>query len=784
VSAPNLSPVRIYVLWHPKFTEGLVLARRIYDWFRLETMEGIPVFFRSKCGPNAKTPPPVPADCQINYIIALVEAHMVACPRWRAYVADFAAADASIYRLYPVAMDPVAYQMPAVMRKLNYIRHNLSQSPPPETEGLLSQLTEVLCRDLRSRLHGESMDTVSMPQEPMRKPRRAGKLKIFLSHAKADGTGAPVALKEYIQGQTQCEAFFDETDIASGYDYTDVLAEAIREDSAGLIVVQGDHYADRPWCRKEIRDFLKPVPEIAPDGPQNDPVRDAPVFFIPPVVVVYNMEGKKIGRTIPELGHAPCLRWQPNMARLIVTSLLREILLGLFYRLMARDIAKGSVPKTVGKQGETGLVVINRTPDPIMVDRILDALNRERKVAHTVKEPSSGPQNKDEREGGEKDIKTIVHPGYGLSKMEKDGLAMVFPTLHFQSFSERSALPTDSSRPSGAPTADLAGDVISVSVGNAADILEGGLGDEHNKELLVRLLRPLFRRQVSLLYGGAMPTGERELKPWEKPINFTSVFLDLLLSERSAATTSVPLSRLYNLSAWPFCLVVTESLVAQWTDICSFITFPQEKVGIDSSLWQTEPDREAPTPQQLANQARCLSVMRKQACAQINCILPDKPPQGEQEVTINTLAHIFIGGKKAYSLGIIPGVLEEILCALDAKKPVFVIGAGRGAAGLVARWLAGPPAERPVELTVDHYIEDRNFRAVNEEIAKLQPETAGSAFDRLWEHIKSADEPGRLFNLLNNGLDDEANKKLFTSQSYSEICELVWKGIDVVKNNR
>jgi hypothetical protein len=748
----TLSPVRIYILWHPKFVQGLALARRIYNWFRLETMEGIPVFFRSDSAPGANTPLPVPDDSMVNYIIPFVEAHMVASPHWRAYVAGFAAADPdtrnSVDRLFPVAMDSVAYQMPAAMRKLNYIRHNLTQSPSPETEGLLSQLTEVLCRDLRSFLHQDRTRTKSTSP----KPGPVGKLKIFLSHAKADGTYAPVAIKEYIQGQTQCEAFFDETDIASGYDYSAVLEEAIREDSAGLIVVQGDHYADRPWCRKEIRDFLKPVPESAP----NVQPRGTPVFFIPPVVVVYNMEGKKIARTIPELGHAPCLRWQPKMERLVVTTLLREILLGLFYRSMAWQIAKEAIPETASHPSETHSVVINRTPDPVMVDRILDALKKKRKKPGT-----------------------IIHPGYGLSQMEKDGLAMVFPKLHFQSFSEHSY------RPSAESTADLASAVLCVSVGNAWDIIQGGFGDEHNKELLVRLLRPIFRRQVSLLYGGAMPTGQREVNPWENPLNFTGVFLDLLLSERSATTTKSPSSRLYNLSHWPNSSVVTESLVAQWTDICSFVIFTQENAGIDRSLWQTQVDREKPTPQQLANQARCLTVMRKQACAQIEGILPDKPPDGKQEFAFRTFAHLFLGGRTAQAAGIIPGVLEEILYALDAQKPLFIIGTGRGAAGLVARWLNDPPSTRPAELTVKHYLQEpkSTFSLVYEELGKLPSgttETADSALDRLWEHVRSA--PNGLPSLLNNGLNEEENRQLFTSQNYGEICELFWQGIDHLRS--
>jgi len=422
---------------------------------------------------------------------------------------------------------------------------------------------------------------------------------------------------------------------------------------------------------------------------------------------------------------------------------------------MARQIAVESIPEAAVAPSQTRFVVINRTPDPVMVDRILDAL-----------EPKS------------KTVKTIIHPGYGLSQMEKDGLAMVFPDFRFHSFSEPRSL-----LPSAQPTADLAGYVLSVSVGNAQDIIQGGFGDEHNKELLIRLLRPIFRRQVSLLYGGAMPTDKREVNPWENPLNFTGVFLDLLLSERSAVTTNFPSSRLYNLNAWPKCSVVTESLIAQWTDICSFVSFTQERAGIDSSLWQTGVDPQKPTPQQLSNQARCLTTMRKQACAQIECTLPDRPPQGEQEFSFRTFAHLFLGGKTAYAAGIIPGVLEEILYALDAQKPLFIIGTGRGAAGLVARWLANPPLTRPAELTIDHYLKETNFHLLHQELAKLPPETtetADTALDRLWDHVRSAQDLRTLPTLLHNGLDEAANRKLLTSESYGEICELFWNGIDAL----
>src|SRR5687767_5875275 len=105
----SLSPVRIYVLWHPgfdnrdefkgrdkkslddrekaRFDRGLKLARRIYHWFRMENMEGIPVYFRST---PAEAGQVAPLDIRSepgvrNYIIPLVDAHMVSSPDWRRY---------------------------------------------------------------------------------------------------------------------------------------------------------------------------------------------------------------------------------------------------------------------------------------------------------------------------------------------------------------------------------------------------------------------------------------------------------------------------------------------------------------------------------------------------------------------------------------------------------------------------------------------------------------------------------------------------------------------------
>ncbi|MCC6234368.1 MAG: hypothetical protein IT580_17130, partial [Verrucomicrobiales bacterium] len=143
----SAAPVRIYVLWHPDFAAGEAIAYEIYRWFRLETMEGIPVFFRSRPELGQDQPLAVPTDCEINYVLPLAEAHMVADPVWRLYVLGLLTRPD--VRMFPVALDPLAFQMPARLRGLNFIRHDVTSTPPPAVEVLLSQLTECLCRDLR-----------------------------------------------------------------------------------------------------------------------------------------------------------------------------------------------------------------------------------------------------------------------------------------------------------------------------------------------------------------------------------------------------------------------------------------------------------------------------------------------------------------------------------------------------------------------------------------------------------------------------------------------------------
>jgi hypothetical protein len=130
--------------------------------------------------------------------------------------------------------------------------------------------------------------------------------------------------------------------------------------------------------------------------------------------------------------------------------------------------------------------------------------------------------------------------------------------------------------------------------------------------------------------------------------------------------------------------------------------------------------------------------------------------------------------------GIVPGIFEEVFHAMKAGKPLFLIGAGRGAAGLLADWIGAPPKKRPDELCIDWYLQNPEAAAVHERIAKLPAsELPGPAevLDGLWAAIEEVRKSGSPSAVLNNRLSDEENRELLTATSSRRICTAVWKGV-------
>jgi hypothetical protein len=385
----------IYVLWHPGFGVGRQLATAIFNWFRLPSGFGIPVFYRSKPsgGRISGQPLEIPLlQSELNLLVVLADEQMVADDKWRDWLVELAtAAEADPKRtiLYPVAFHPTAYKLPAEIRRLNFISPlssagrgaKLEAGTPTTIETrLLKWLTEACARVLVRR-----DDTKSLRQADAEPP----KIKIFISHAKADGTDQARAIRDYILQETQLSTFYDENDIALGYKFSRVLEDTLLFEAAALIAIQGDRYADRPWCRREIQLFRKP----AHLGPER-----SDVWQLHPVLLVDAMKGNEISRSIPELGNSPAIRWQDGDEHRYIDALLRDTILRSYHRRAAMRLLP--IP---------GRAIVNWTPDPLSIYEV-------------VRQVSS--------------LDEIIYPDGGLSGMDLDALRELFPQLTFRTFNE------------------------------------------------------------------------------------------------------------------------------------------------------------------------------------------------------------------------------------------------------------------------------------------------------------------------------------------------------------
>jgi TIR domain len=424
----NDTPIpEVFVLWHPSCQLGETLARRIHGWLRPGNGLGPQVFYRSTKGTDAPVagclPFPLPGEVRppatactptsrvtnVQIVLPLIDENMVADPAWREWLVRLGKESPPLSRrVFPVALDTTAFNIPPPVRDLNFLRPSGLPLPievgfPPEgleavVRSLLKQLTETLCSFM---LGGQKLSEAGAPAEAQREDG-VPKLKVFLSHAKADGTIQARRLRDYIYSQTQLAAFYDENDIAFGSVFSRVLEKDLgSRETAALIVIRSARYASRPWCRRELSLFRQPhLQSVAESGGER--------WRLYPTLVVDALEGGKQTEGIPELGNSPCLRWgeAPDQEEQIVTTILRDVMLAAFHSAVA-----ASIPV------QPNQIILNWIPDPITLLQI----ERVRTSDAELK---------------------IIHPGRGLSWLELDTLDDLFPHLTFSSFEEvRSEVP-------------------------------------------------------------------------------------------------------------------------------------------------------------------------------------------------------------------------------------------------------------------------------------------------------------------------------------------------------
>ncbi len=399
----------VYILWHADCGIGETLARRIHAWLRPGNGLGPEVFYRCLPAPGEParglplaipgeprcgSPPSAPrSSANLRILIPLIDAHLIADPLWREWLRRLGEDESRV--ALPVALDATAYNVAGGLRSLNFLRPaGLPLAPEhgpedlePVIRSMLKQLTESLCRLM---LYADEGDGGSRMPRP--------KLKIFLSHAKADGVEPARRLRDYIYSQTQLAAFFDENDIAYGLSFSEIIGNDLSaRETAAMIAVRSLKYAGRPWCRRELSLFRRPRRLTAEDAAVQR-------WRLHPTLVVDALAptGETLG--IPEFGNAPWIRWddRPGHEEMVVTSLLRDVMLSAFHTALGEAVAG---------QAEPGGIVINWLPDPLTLLHI----PRVRKGTGEFE---------------------VIYPGRGLSGAELDILFETFPEVTFRSFDD------------------------------------------------------------------------------------------------------------------------------------------------------------------------------------------------------------------------------------------------------------------------------------------------------------------------------------------------------------
>lgn len=409
----------IYVLWHPRCEPGDALATRIYGWLRPGNGLGPQVFYRCLPAPEAPPgglPPPLPGESRpqsavqappagsnLQVVILLIDAFMIADPTWRHWIGQLAREQGGAPRVcLPVALDTTAYNGPVALHALNFLRPAgvpASGTAQPWADdvvetvsrSLLKQLTETLC-DLLLRPDDAPPGAGPGPTLDLARP----KVKIFLSHAKKDGTVPARRIRDYIYSQTQLAAFYDENDIPYGSSFSRVLEGNVSgpTQSAALIAVRSAEYARRPWCRREFSLFRRPLPMPAAG-------RMAEHWLLNPTLVVDALAGGVHTPGIPELGNTAAIRWSeeiPAQEEQIVTTVLRDVLLAAFHRALGQTVPDGP-----------NHLVLNWLPDPTSLLHI-----------PRIRQAGAGVH--------------VYYPGRGLTGLELDTLTDYFPDVEFFSF--------------------------------------------------------------------------------------------------------------------------------------------------------------------------------------------------------------------------------------------------------------------------------------------------------------------------------------------------------------
>jgi hypothetical protein len=247
---------------------------------------------------------------------------------------------------------------------------------------------------------------------------------------------------------------------------------------------------------------------------------------------------------------------------------------------------------------------------------------------------------------------------------------------------------------------------IAVSISDSPDLASLGLGDRHLRDVMVEVARHLISAGATLVYGGDL-----------RKKGYTELLFEVAVRYYKASDRRPCLT---DFLPWPVHIEMPPDDLAKSV----------YELGEHAEIIRLAPDGTSlPRDEKIAPRrardeewAPTLTAMRRR-------------------VTAETQAHVVLGGALEYR-GRMPGIAEETLLALEARKPVYLVGGFGGCAGDICDEMGLAESKRP----------HRSWDMRNQ-FARASTES------------------------LHNGLTPEENRRLALTVHTDELVALILRGL-------
>lgn len=667
-------PLSIIFVWHPADTDTIrpiveyCFSRLSRDIDRPFTRSmNLPIFFRTTSIKGIPNKIDITSDRTLIFVFVSKE---FADDSWIDYIKDIPEDENVI--IIPIAIERAALKLSNIFDGRNFIRA-YEFDPLLINDYLFIAITHEIYRWALNK----NFDKVA--------PGKDNAIKIFISHAKDGKNGIRIAkdLKEFIDN-SQMRNFFDATDIATGYRFSDEIIEHIKEST--VIAVHSDIYSSRYWCQKEIlcaKENNRPI--IAVDTLEEFEDRRFPFASnVPGVHVHVNGSTNK-----------------NDLLRILSSALLETVRFFYSELLLKKYINAGWI--------ESGVEILSRPPEVSDIEKILFCNGNDIKCKH----------------------KFLVYPE---------------PPVYTEELNFLNRLGIKTSTPLTIDFYYLHNKNIGISISDPSDeeLICIGQNSKHLVLLSQDIARHLLARNATLIYGGDL-----------RQNGFTQFIFDeaLTLKTRMQSQSDIHIK---NFIAWPIYkndTVDIKTWKAEYKPIAEMVEFPYPE-DVKDLIPNVESFLPPTNPQNLFVWSRCLTEMR-----------------GEMIKSCD--ARICAGGRHSGYKGKMPGVLEEIVIAIEIKKPLFLLGGFGGVTSSVCKLIQS--GATPKELTLNWQIQNNSGYKDLLDFCISRGIQYSADYNLVTETIKSAN--------LHNGLSKEENDRLFTTPYIDEALNLVFKGLKSVFGN-